>query len=165
MQDSASAAPVSTSAARRGEDEDSLFFVSLPASVRESYVFLARKTAQRVTALAHEALGPFGLTLRHFGVLNLVDLEPGQNQRVVGARLGIDRTTVVAVTDDLERAGLLERRRGKDRRSFALFLTPVGVAQLKQLRRLVDLAQEDFLAPLAPDERDTLRELLARLVA
>ncbi|MEY9928648.1 DNA-binding MarR family transcriptional regulator [Catenulispora sp. GP43] len=147
------------------DDDDPLFFVSLPASVRESYVFLARKAAQRVTALAHEALGPFGLTLRHFGVLNLVELEPGQNQRVVGARLGIDRTTVVAVTDDLERAGLLERRRGKDRRSFALYLTPVGVAQLKQLRKLVDLAQEDFLAPLAPDERDTLRELLGRLVA
>ncbi|MEY9892535.1 DNA-binding MarR family transcriptional regulator [Catenulispora sp. MAP12-49] len=147
------------------DDDDPLFFVSLPASVRESYVFLARKAAQRVTALAHEALGPFGLTLRHFGVLNLVELEPGQNQRVVGARLGIDRTTVVAVTDDLERAGLLERRRGKDRRSFALYLTPVGVAQLKQLRKLVDLAQEDFLAPLAADERDTLRELLGRLVA
>jgi MarR family transcriptional regulator, lower aerobic nicotinate degradation pathway regulator len=147
------------------DDDDPLFFVSLPASVRESYVFLARKAAQRVTVLAHEALGPFGLTLRHFGVLNLVELEPGQNQRVVGARLGIDRTTVVAVTDDLERAGLLERRRGKDRRSFALYLTPVGVAQLKQLRKLVDLAQEDFLAPLAADERDTLRELLGRLVA
>lgn len=165
MQDSASAAPIAATAAGSAEDDDPLFFVSLPASVRDSYAFLTRKAAQRVTALAHEALGPFGLTLRHFGVLNLVELDPGQNQRIVGAKLGIDRTTVVSVTDDLERAGLLERRRGRDRRSFALFLTPVGAAQLKQLRRLVDLAQEDFLAPLAPDERDTLRELLARLVA
>ncbi|MCT2590997.1 MarR family transcriptional regulator [Streptomyces sp. N2-109] len=144
--------------------EDPLFLVTLPASVRGSYPFLLRKASQRITERAHEALSPFNLTLRHFGVLNLVDLEEGQIQRAIGAKLGIDRTTIVTLADDLERAGLLERRRGQDRRSFALYLTPQGVAQLRQLRRLIELVQEEFLEPLSTTERETLRELLLRLL-
>ncbi|MGW0767402.1 MarR family winged helix-turn-helix transcriptional regulator [Streptomyces sp. NPDC002676] len=144
--------------------QDPPFLVTLPESVKESYPFLLRKASQRITERAHEALTPFGLTLRHYGVLNLVGLEEGQIQRVVGARLGIDRTTVVGLADDLEDAGLLERRRGPDRRSFALYLTERGVAQLWQLRRLIDLVQEEFLAPLSGDEREELRELLLRVL-
>lgn len=144
--------------------EDPLFFVSLPASVRGSYPFLLRKAAQRITERAHEALSPFNLTLRHFGVLNLVELEEGQIQRAIGAKLGIDRTTIVTIADDLEKAGLLERRRGQDRRAFSLYMTPQGTAQLRQLRRLIDLVQEDFLAPLSEADRETLRALLLRLL-
>ncbi|MGW0878317.1 MarR family winged helix-turn-helix transcriptional regulator [Streptomyces sp. NPDC002671] len=136
----------------------------LPEAMRTSFPFLLDKGAQRISDLAHESLGAFNLTLRHFGVLNLVGLEEGQIQRAVGARLGIDRTSVVALADDLEKAGLLERRRGADRRAYELYLTPAGAAQLRQLRRLVELAQEDFLAPLDERERAALRSLLLRLL-
>ncbi|MFI9810034.1 MarR family winged helix-turn-helix transcriptional regulator [Streptomyces sp. NPDC052301] len=148
----------------RPTDGDAAFLVTLPDSVKASYPFLLRKASQRITELAHEALGPFKLTLRHFGVLNLVDLEEGQSQRVIGTKLGIDRTTIVTLTDDLEKAGLLERRRGQDRRTYALYLTELGTAQLRQLRRLIGLVQEEFLEPLAEDERETLRSLLLRLL-
>ncbi|WP_225830451.1 MarR family winged helix-turn-helix transcriptional regulator [Streptomyces sp. NK08204] len=136
----------------------------LPEAMRTSFPFLLGQGAQRISDLAHESLGAFNLTLRHFGVLNLVGMEEGQIQRTVGARLGIDRTSIVTITDDLERAGLLERRRGTDRRAYELYLTPAGAAQLRQLRRLVELAQEDFLAPLDERERAALRSLLLRLL-
>lgn len=129
------------------------------------HAFLLRKAAQRVTAMAEAVLSQHGLTMRHFGVLTAIEDEPGQNQRGVGERLRIDRTTVVALTDDLENAGLLERRRGLDRRMFALYLTPVGVERLAELKRLNAEVHDKFLANLSDAERAMLRELLIKVVA
>src|SRR3954447_4153744 len=127
------------------------------------HAFLLRKAAQRVTGMAEDMLHPHGLTMRHFGVLTAIEAEPGQNQRGVGERLRIDRTTVVALTDDLETAGLLERRRGSDRRMFALYLTPAGEARLTELKELTAAVHERFLANLTEQERDLLRSLLVKV--
>ena len=129
------------------------------------HAFLLRKAAQRVTALADVVLGPQGLTLRHFGLLLVVDDEPGLKQRMVGERLRIDRTTVVSLVDDLEAAGLLRRHRGTDRRTFSLFLTTAGTTRLDQLRRMIGEVHEEFLAPLSAAERETLHDLLTKLTA
>jgi MarR family transcriptional regulator, lower aerobic nicotinate degradation pathway regulator len=129
------------------------------------HCFLLREAAQRVTAMAEEMLQPQGLTVRHLGVLGAIEAEPGQNQRGVGERLRIDRTTVVALTDDLEGAGLLERRRGSDRRMFALFLTSAGQVRLAELKELIAAVHEKFLVNLSEDERDILHGLLVRVLA
>ncbi|MFL6163361.1 MAG: MarR family winged helix-turn-helix transcriptional regulator [Jatrophihabitantaceae bacterium] len=129
------------------------------------HAFLLRKAAQRVTTMAEEMLHPHGLTMRHFGVLSAIEAEPGQNQRGVGERLRIDRTTVVALTDDLESAGLLERRRGSDRRMFALYLTEAGKERLVELKDLTTAVHEQFLTNLSEDERETLRDLLVKVLA
>jgi DNA-binding MarR family transcriptional regulator len=137
----------------------------LSAVVSVWHAFLLRKAAQRVSSMAEAVLGPHGLTLRHFGVLSSVEAEPGLNQRVVGERLRIDRTTVVAITDDLEDAGLLERRRGVDRRTFSLYLTEEGVGQLAVLKELVANVHKEFLSPLSAAERAMLHDLLFKLAA
>jgi len=127
------------------------------------HAFLLRKAAQRVTTMTEVAFNSLGLTMRHFGVLIVIEAEPGQSQRVVGQRLRIDRTTVVALADCLEKAGLLERRRGTDRRMFALFLTPAGVARLAELKNLAASVHDKFLANLSEAERAMLRELLIKV--
>lgn len=124
--------------------------------------FALRKASQRFAAMAEEMLGPSGLTLRHFGVLCSVHAEPGQNQRVIGERLRIDRSSVVTILDDLERAGLLQRRRA-DRRTFALHLTDAGAERLSELEAIMARLHAEFLAPLSPAEQTVLRELLIRL--
>ncbi len=145
--------------------DESPLVLSLDLSPAASmwHAFLLRKAAQQVSNMAEDALNPLGLTMRHFGVLTAIEAEPGQNQRGVGERLRIDRTTVVALTDDLENAGLLERRRGTDRRMFALYLTEVGQARLAELKDLTGAVHEKFLAKLSSSERDTLRDLLIKV--
>ncbi len=128
------------------------------------HAFLLRTAAQRVTGLAEQMLQPQGLTIRHLTVLSAIAAEPGQNQRGVGERLRIDRTTVVALTDDLEDAGLVERRRGADRRMFALYLTPAGRDRLTELNELTAELHERFLVNLSVEERETLRQLLIKLL-
>lgn len=137
---------------------------SLPPDTSPWHAFLLRTAAQRVTALAEQMLQPHGLSIRHLGVLSAIEAEPGQNQRGVGERLRIDRTTVVALTDHLEGAGLVERRRGTDRRMFALYLTPAGQDRLAELKEFTAEVDERFLVNLTAEERETLRQLLIRLL-
>lgn len=135
------------------------------ADLQVWHAFLLRKAGQQVAEQAEAALVALDMTLRQFGVLNVLAAEPGLNQRAVGAKLRIDRTTIVALVDGLEDAGLVERRRGADRRTFALYMSDAGGEALEQARAVMAQVHDDFLAPLSPPERDTLRELLTRLVA
>ncbi|MFJ5546418.1 MarR family winged helix-turn-helix transcriptional regulator [Streptomyces sp. NPDC093225] len=127
--------------------------------------FLLRKTSQHITELAEEGLSQLNLSMRQFGVLSVVEAEPGLNQRTVGAKLRIDRTTIVALVDELERTGLLERRRGSDRRTFALHLTDRGAEVLHGAGEVMTEVHEEFLAPLSSLERAVLQTLLVRLAA
>jgi DNA-binding MarR family transcriptional regulator len=73
---------------------------------------------------------------------------------------------LVPLVDDMERRGLVERRRDqRDRRSHALYLTGEGGRIMGQLR-LVAVAHEDAVcAGLDPGERRQLGELLERVAA
>jgi MarR family transcriptional regulator, lower aerobic nicotinate degradation pathway regulator len=137
--------------------------VGLSPATSVWHAFLLRKATQQITSMAEAVLDPLGLTLRHFGVLCSVEAEPGQSQRLLGERLRIDRTTVVALTDDLEKAALLERRRGADRRVSSLHLTEAGTTYLGKLTNLVSEVHAEFLAPLSPAEQAMLHDLLLKL--
>lgn len=127
------------------------------------HAFLLRKASQRIIGMIEAALRPRGWTVHHFGVLCSVEAEPGQSQRIVGERLRIDRTTIVSLADDLQNAGLLERHRGVDRRTFCLHLTEAGHTHLAQLKTIVNDMHAEFLAPLSATEQTTLHDLLLKL--
>ncbi len=73
-----------------------------------------------------------------FSLLVLVQSNPGIVQIELGTHLGVDKASMVALLDRLERAGLIARRRCKlDRRRQGIFLTEVGEQSLNEL--LVDV--------------------------
>jgi DNA-binding MarR family transcriptional regulator len=56
------------------------------------------------------ALAPFGIHARDHGVLLVIDrLEPASQQQVA-ERMGVDRTTMVAIIDALEAKSIIARR-------------------------------------------------------
>jgi DNA-binding MarR family transcriptional regulator len=115
-------------------------------------------------ALAERRLAPMGLTVRLCGVLNLLAEGP-ISQQALGEQLGIDRTTVVELIDDLERQGVVERRRNSvDRRSYALNLTPKGRTVQKRAARAFDAAADEFFGALKPRERQALADMMRRLI-
>lgn len=110
-------------------------------------------------------LDELGLTTRMWGALNVLDAEGALTQQALGKCTGIDPSSMVATVDDLESAGLVERRRHpSDRRAHAIHITEQGRETLIRGRHLAGRAQEDLLAPLDPEERKQLHELLLRLV-
>jgi DNA-binding MarR family transcriptional regulator len=120
---------------------------------------LWRATHTRVA----DALGSIGLTTASFGVLNVLGARNGAIQQEIGSLMGIDPSTMVALIDDLEGAGLVERRpHPKDRRARAVALTPKGRRRLKRGRELAAQVEDEVLGGLGADERSELLRLLRR---
>jgi DNA-binding MarR family transcriptional regulator len=87
-----------------------------------------------------------------------------RSQVALAQHLGVDRTVMTYLLDDLEAAGLVERRPDPaDRRARRVVLTEAGNAQLCELERHLSRAEKHLLEPLEPAERDVLRNLLRRL--
>jgi DNA-binding MarR family transcriptional regulator len=111
-----------------------------------------------------DALEPFGLHPRHFGVLTVLDARPGTTQHELAEHSRVDSSSMVAVLDDLEARGLAERRPDPgDRRKRLIHLTPKGRADLKKMRAVARKVGEQSFAALSADERATLNHLLRKL--
>jgi len=141
--------------------------VSAPPVTTPSHVgFLLGTLGYHATRTFAAALAHLGLRPKHYGVLLSIAREGGISQQELGERLRIDPSSIVAIIDDFERAGVAERRRDPaDRRRYAIFLTPGGEALLGRAREAAAAAEQTMLAPLDPQERDALLILLGKLAA
>ncbi len=91
----------------------------------------------------------------------MLDAEGPLSQQRLAERQGVDRTTMVAIVDELERAGAVERRRdSSDRRAYALHMTRKGRRLLSAGHSAVIEAEERFLAPLPPAGQRRLKAAL-----
>lgn len=89
--------------------------------------------------------------------------EPG-SQLAMAQQLGVDRTVMTYLLDELERAGLVVRRPDPaDRRARQVELTTEGTTRLCGLECALRAAEDELLDPLDPHERATLRSLLHQL--
>jgi len=138
---------------------------SITPALRErpgALLFLASQAAQE---LANNRLAPLGFNVRAFGVLTLLAAQEALSQQTIGEHLRIDRTTMVAMIDELEQANLVKRERNpQDRRAYAITLTPTGKAHQKRGAEALNGARDEFFAPLSQAEREQFFEMLRRLV-
>ncbi|MDR6976268.1 DNA-binding MarR family transcriptional regulator [Streptomyces sp. 3330] len=125
--------------------------------LRHAQARLARKSA--------EALVPYGVDGRELAVLVVVAGEERLSQAEVAGRLGVDRTTMVALVDGLEDHGLVQRRRSpRDRRRNIVRLTDAGLACLERAEAARRAAERRFLAPLDEQAATALLRALRMLV-
>jgi len=79
--------------------------------------------------------------------------------------VGVDKTTMVVMLDELEAAGLAERRPSStDRRARIVQVTGKGKRKLASAQRVVDRVQADVLATLGDGSGEPLMAALGRLV-
>jgi DNA-binding MarR family transcriptional regulator len=84
----------------------------------------------------------------------------GKSQQAIAALLGINATQMVFLVDELERLGLVERRRNPaDRRSHALYLTEQGQAMLARVRAVTADHEDSVTAGLTTEQREQLLTL------
>src|SRR3954453_1948162 len=84
-----------------------------------------------------DAPDTIGLTPASFGLLNVLGAREGAMQQELGAAMGIDPSTMVALIDSLESAGLARRKpHPKDRRARMVAITPKGRRTLERGRAL-----------------------------
>ncbi|MFD4526740.1 MarR family winged helix-turn-helix transcriptional regulator [Streptomyces sp. NPDC058470] len=113
-----------------------------------------------------EALKEHGLRLPHFAILaGLGDFGP-LAQHELADRLGLNRSHLVGYLDEVEQQDLVRRDRDPgDRRRQRVALTAAGEKRLKDLKKVADHSQTDFLDGLSDTERETLITLMRRIVA
>jgi DNA-binding MarR family transcriptional regulator len=88
--------------------------------------------------------------------------EPGSQQQLAH-HLGLDRTVMTYLLDDLERAGLIGRRPDPaDRRARRIAPTARGRALLSELDERLGAAEDQVLAGLSGPERESFRALLCQ---
>ena len=126
---------------------------------------LARRFQQICATIIALAYADEDLRPMTYSALACVDDFPGLDQRRLAALMGVDRTNVGQIVDELEAQGLIRRHiNGADRRARELRLTQGGERKRRQLRPKLLAAQARMLAPLTPAEQDMLIELLIRVV-
>jgi MarR family transcriptional regulator for hemolysin len=110
------------------------------------------------------ALAEIGITPRSYCVL--CKAGTGELTQIqLAERCDLDKTTMVVTIDELERAGLAERRPSPtDRRARIISVTDAGRAKIDEGRRIVDRVHDEVLAALPAEDREALLGALTRLV-
>jgi DNA-binding MarR family transcriptional regulator len=137
--------------------------------VRSSPTALVRRLSQMCMGMMVEGLANSDLTALQYAVLsnlNPQDGEPGIDQNGLAARIGVERSHVSVLVEELVTKGLVEQRvNGADRRARLLHLTPKGEKLYARLRPDVRIANERVLEPLSTHERRLFIDMLIRMIA
>ncbi|HEV7584263.1 MAG TPA: MarR family transcriptional regulator [Solirubrobacteraceae bacterium] len=136
--------------------------IEVPEFAGQLFFRLWRASHTRIA----EALQPIGLTPALFGLLNVLGAREGAIQQELGAAMGIDRSTMVLLIDELESAALARRRpHPSDRRAREVAITEKGRRVLERARRMARQVEDEVLGGLDGDDRRQLLALLQRAVS
>ena len=114
--------------------------------------YLLKHAQQLLVQTAAPAMAKYGIDGRELAVLTVLSASYPMSQHEAAERLGVDRTTMVALVDELESKGLVERHRSlQDRRKNIVQLTEAGEHCLDGAGRLRDNVEREFLAPLGDE--------------
>lgn len=126
--------------------------------------FLLAQVGAHAASKFGERLAPLELIPAHAGIFRILAATPGLTQQALAVTLGTLPSRVVALVDDLESKGLIERRpQEADRRSYALHLTEKGRTMLQAVGKVAREHQQNLLAALSSEERETLAGYLERV--
>jgi DNA-binding MarR family transcriptional regulator len=127
--------------------------------------YLLKHAQYRMHELNDRALEPYGVDGRELGVLVLLASHEPSSQQQAAQRLGVDRTTMVALLDTLESKGLVSRHpHAEDRRRNVVELTQVGHKVVEKATKASDEAEREFLAPLSAEAAQRFRDALRLVV-
>jgi DNA-binding MarR family transcriptional regulator len=140
--------------------------VKAPYELRCSPVFLLKRLGMLAKERTMEAYEAIGASPYHYSVLAVLEEGARDTQAKIADALGLDRSWLVGLLDELEEAGLIERKRDpEDRRRHLVSLNASGKERLAELREISKSVENELLAALAPEQRAQLHELLLQLAA
>ena len=86
-------------------------------------------------------------------------------QGEIARAVGLDKTTMVVTLDELEAAGLAERRPSpSDRRARVIAVTPAGERKVREAEAIAEQIRADVLSTLPERDREVFLSALTRLV-
>jgi DNA-binding MarR family transcriptional regulator len=148
---------------RREQPEDFEAPVLMFAELDSLLGYLLRRAQGAMHRDFLVAVSEFGLTQKQAAALWLIQANGGVSQVEVAAALGMDRATMMAVTDRLEDRGFVIRKRSTtDRRRQELYLTPSGQSTLKKCKLRIADHEEKFRGMFNARELASLLDALKK---
>jgi MarR family transcriptional regulator, transcriptional regulator for hemolysin len=125
--------------------------------------WLLSRASHNLTTEMTAALEDIGISPRAHMVLTTA-LTGEHTQTQIAKQVGLDKTTMVVTVDELEAAGLAERRSSStDRRARVIAVTDAGKRAVKAADKVLDRVRDDVLSELEPEERRGFLDSLSRL--
>jgi len=125
---------------------------------------LLRRAVQVMNQLWDEEVS-HTITSPQFAALNALYSEPNLDQRTLGQRISLDRSTMAEVVSRLSARGLIRTERDtRDGRRKTITLTSKGLQSVQQLIPRTHAMTDRLVAPLDPKQRGDLLRLLTEVV-
>jgi MarR family transcriptional regulator, temperature-dependent positive regulator of motility len=125
---------------------------------------LLRRSVQAMNLLWDEEVS-HTITSPQFATLNALYSEPNLDQRTLGLRVSLDRSTMAEVVSRLSTRGLIRSQRDqRDRRRKTIALTSKGLQAVQQLIPRTHAMTARLVAPLDAGQRGELLRLLTAVV-
>lgn len=119
----------------------------------------------RIRQVSLRFLTPYDVTHQQFQVLALLERSPGICHKDLAGALGLDKPTATRILQALQRKGWIEVRSDpKHGRRLRIDLSETGRALMAELGGFRQFFREGLETGLSPEERQTLRDLLQRLM-
>jgi DNA-binding MarR family transcriptional regulator len=132
-----------------------------PASI----AFLLSQVGILASQRFAQRIAEAGLHPPQFRVMNMVDAAEGCSQQAIAEAIGAPPSRMVAIVDELEEEGLVERRpHPGDRRVHALHLTEAGRTALTQGRKIAAEHEEELMKGFSSADRKRFAAFLRKVV-
>ena len=123
--------------------------------------YAMKRAFNAIRADVTATLAPFGLRMVTFSALSVIAENPGLRQGQLADALAIERPNLVAIVNELMRAGLVARSRSADdRRAYALTTTAEGRARLGEAAEAVRRHDARMTSGLTDGDRARLIAML-----
>jgi DNA-binding MarR family transcriptional regulator len=130
----------------------------------QSTAFLLAQVGAHAASRFASRLRELDLAPAHAGILRVIAAGSGISQQVLASRLGMVPSRLVALLDELEALGLVERRdNAEDRRVYALHVTDEGAKAMNEIGRVARAHDDAICAALNEKERASLRSMLTQI--
>jgi DNA-binding MarR family transcriptional regulator len=128
--------------------------------------FLLSRANASMRSRFNSALNEKGIeaTAEQYGLLSIINENPGTIQSDIGVKSGKDKTNVTRMLKLLETRGFIKRKKDpEDSRVFRIFITNSGRNLLEKMRPLAVATNREALAGINPEEITRFMTILDKI--
>lgn len=134
-----------------------------PVPLASDLCWLMSRASHVLNTELTAALEDVGISPRAHSVLATA-MTGELTQSEIARTVGLDKTTMVVTVDELEAAGLAERRpSATDRRARVIGVTEAGAEKVREAEDVLDRVRNDVLSALPAGEREAFLRALGTL--
>lgn len=134
-----------------------------PAPLASDLCWLLSRASHGLMTEFTASLEDVGISPRQHAVLTTA-MTSELTQTEIARVVGLDKTTMVVTVDELEKAGLAERRpSSSDRRARVIHVTGDGQRFVRDADKVLDRVRDDILSAVAPEDRESFLRALQTL--